>query len=204
MSNYFTPKRRSPELLEYIKENYIISGHLVTRKDGFPGCIGANGYWYHNMPVRIVGNRNCRILAQHNSWFLHTGEWPNYELDHIDSDKRNNAFSNLREVTGKHREEQLDRRKKGLGYCWDNKEQKYRCYIRKAAFRGGKQLHIGYARTIPDAIRKIALAKINLLNDWQEPFADTKSHFPLYTERKCNKLVGQKPKSPKAQKPKSA
>lgn len=34
--------------------------------------------------------------AHHVVWLLHTGQWPSQLLDHIDRDRSNNRFSNLR------------------------------------------------------------------------------------------------------------
>lgn len=38
-----------------------------------------------------------RLIQAHLiAWFLHYGEWPTYEIDHIDQNKSNNAIVNLR------------------------------------------------------------------------------------------------------------
>ena len=62
-----------------------------------------------------------------------TGRWPNGDIDHIDGDRLNNKWSNLREVT------RLDnRRNAGLrvdntsgynGISYNNRERKWETYI---------------------------------------------------------------------------
>lgn len=39
-------------------------------------------------------------VAEHRYvWFLNTGKWPDKQIDHIDGNKKNNDFSNLRLAT---------------------------------------------------------------------------------------------------------
>ena len=49
------------------------------------------------------GYRNIRVSgrlyqAHRLAWLYITGAWPEYEIDHIDNNKKNNAFANLRDV----------------------------------------------------------------------------------------------------------
>lgn len=62
-----------------------------TRKDKLAGTKHKTGY------VTIYVNGNV-VLAHRLSWYFATGLIPKKDIDHIDGDKSNNKFSNLREV----------------------------------------------------------------------------------------------------------
>ena len=53
------------------------------------GEIGSDGYLH----IEIDG-QDC--LAHNLAWLYMTGEWPPGEIEHIDGDKLNNAWANLR------------------------------------------------------------------------------------------------------------
>jgi hypothetical protein len=48
--------------------------------------------------IQITINR-YRYLATHIAWLFMTGDWPKLQIDHKDTDKSNNKWSNLREAT---------------------------------------------------------------------------------------------------------
>jgi hypothetical protein len=56
------------------------------------GSIGSHGYF-------AIGVLNRKRLAHRLAWFYTTGRWPKLHIDHIDGNKLNNCFANLREVT---------------------------------------------------------------------------------------------------------
>lgn len=58
-------------------------------------CNKASGYLYLTLATD-EGKR--MILAHRVAWLLQTGAWPKEFIDHIDGNKANNVFSNLREA----------------------------------------------------------------------------------------------------------
>jgi hypothetical protein len=88
--------------------------------------------------------------AHYLAWFYVTGEWPEQRLDHKDTDKRNNAFANLRPA---------DRYQNGAniglkahntsgykGVSWWGKTRKWKAQIQVR----GRKLFLGYHAT-PEA-----------------------------------------------------
>jgi hypothetical protein len=62
---------------------------LIGKKAGSPTN---TGYW-------AIAINNEKRLAHRLAWLYITGKWPFGHIDHIDGDKQNNSFDNLREVT---------------------------------------------------------------------------------------------------------
>jgi hypothetical protein len=56
------------------------------------GCRQSTGYW-------AISVDNKKILAHRLAWFYVTGSWPAQHIDHIDGNKLNNSFDNLRDVS---------------------------------------------------------------------------------------------------------
>jgi len=66
--------------------------------------VGANGY--------RVGAIKCVCVYAHRvAWAWVNGVWPVGEIDHVDGDRTNNAFSNLRQVTRSENAKNLGHRK---------------------------------------------------------------------------------------------
>jgi hypothetical protein len=80
--------------------NYDPETGVFTRKKAFHksragkvmGGISVRGY----LKIKIDG---IMYSAGPLAWFYMTGKWPKLEIDHIDRNKTNNVFSNLREAT---------------------------------------------------------------------------------------------------------
>lgn len=77
------------------------------------------------------------------AWFYMTGEWPSEQIDHIDLDKTNNRFANLREAT--HRQNQHNRPKRG--YTFDKRRNAFVAQIRI----DGKHKYLGQFNTAAEA-----------------------------------------------------
>lgn len=82
--------------------------------------------------------------AHRLAWFYMTGEWPADEIDHIDLDKVNNRFENLREAT--HKQNSHNRPKRG--YTFDKRRGVFVAQIRI----DGKHKHLGQFKTTSEAI----------------------------------------------------
>jgi len=77
--------------LAYIPETGIFYRVLKNNKYKQIGTIQWDGY------IRIYFNHR-RHYAHVLAWRYMTGEWPKYTIDHIDRNKSNNAWNNLRDI----------------------------------------------------------------------------------------------------------
>lgn len=80
----------------YEPESGLLSWRVRTRGSGRAlgeqaGTLDGTGYWY----VSLASKRHP---AHRVIWLIVTGHWPLGQIDHIDGDKQNNAWRNLRDV----------------------------------------------------------------------------------------------------------
>lgn len=94
---------RVREVLLYAPETGFLGWR--NRRAGQPppgrhaGYIGADGYW----KVRLDG---LTYQAHRLIWLYMTGEWPSEEVDHINLNKADNRWGNLREAS--HRDNMIN------------------------------------------------------------------------------------------------
>jgi hypothetical protein len=70
---------------------WLVSRHH-SRVGRRAGSLQSNGYVH----VKV----DCGTYGAHRlAWFYMTGEWPDDQIDHIDRDKANNRWENLRPAT---------------------------------------------------------------------------------------------------------
>ena len=55
--------------------------------------------WNHNDYHRRVSFKGKQYLGHRLAWYLHTGDWPEGEIDHINRDPGDNRWENLRDVS---------------------------------------------------------------------------------------------------------
>ena len=86
---------------ELLKELFnLVDGELIYKVRTNPrtlvGAKAGNTSGAGYLSVKLAGKRHYihRLV-----WLYTTGEWPSTELDHIDGDKLNNRFSNLRQAS---------------------------------------------------------------------------------------------------------
>jgi len=135
------------DMLNYVPE----SGLLLQRKNrpkvkvgSIAGVITPYGYRY----IQLDGRK---YAAHRLVWLIETGEFPKKHLDHIDGNKLNNCFNNLREVTVKQNSENKIAQKNNQigvrGVCFNKRLGKYIAQIQ----HNGKNNHIGVFETIDQA-----------------------------------------------------
>jgi len=81
-----------------------------------------------------------------------TGEWPCGDVDHKDTDRVNNKWNNLRDVTksvnSRNKSQHKNNTSGSVGVSWHSKREKWVATI----YVEGKQLHLGYFDFKEDAI----------------------------------------------------
>lgn len=119
------------------------------------GTIGKQGYLK-------VGINRVYFVVHRIIWKMITGNEPAEFIDHIDGDRLNNRFENLREATnGQNRWNSRLPKNNSSGFkgvCWDESHQSWAAYIN--AGEGHKRL--GRFKDINDAISARVAAAENL------------------------------------------
>lgn len=118
-----TWRARPRELFTTSRSYKIWNARFCGRQAGY----SSNGY----IQVRIGKSIH---LAHRVAWAYMTGAWPEKQLDHIDGDKSNNMFANLREATnsenGYNRERYSNNTSGVKGVCWDKSVSKWKAQIK--------------------------------------------------------------------------
>ena len=95
---------------------------------------------------------DCLILAHRAIWAIQTGEWPKDDTDHIDGDRGNNRWVNLRAVDRTENMRNAKRFKSNssghVGVWWSKPIERLIAEIKV----DGRKLHLGTFADIEDAI----------------------------------------------------
>ena len=145
-------------LLDYNPESGIFT-RLIQRSNmkvgSVAGSIYPDGYAY------IMINRE-RFLAHRLAWLYMTGSLPQMEIDHIDRDRSNNSWVNLRSVSTQqnsfNRSMQSNNKTGYKGVSFSKRENKFRAVITL----NGKLHHLGYFSTAEEASQCYQKASLNL------------------------------------------
>lgn len=99
---------------------------------------------------RMLTLHNKMLTAHRVIFLLQAGRWPAHQLDHINGDKQDNRWSNLREATPQenmwNRTPRPQNKTGFRGVCWNRKARKWEAKIRL----NGKSVYLGLFDT-PEA-----------------------------------------------------
>lgn len=106
------------------------------------GCL-ARGYIF-------VGIRGELHPAHRLVWLMKTGKWPTATVDHIDRDRANNRWSNLRLASPHDQQGNLPIRKNNKsgvrGVFWNRGK-----WLARISTTAGRKIHVGYFSDIAEA-----------------------------------------------------
>jgi hypothetical protein len=123
---------RLREVLAYDPLTGVVTWIKQINARGLLGSIA--GY------VENTGHRRIRVdgvvhSASRLAWLFMTGEWPEDEVDHENTDPSDNRWINLRPATrvlnGANRKRHSNNKSGYKGVCWDRGMKKYKAYIRR-------------------------------------------------------------------------
>jgi hypothetical protein len=158
MTDNFPTLTRVHEVLRYEPETgklfWKLSNSNRIKIGSEAGTIAKVGYRY----VSIDGHR---LLAHRLIFFMQNGEWPKQDIDHMDGDRLNNRWSNLRECsrqmnTENRRNAQLNSLTRVLGVSPS------RGIFRAQIQVDGKNKYLGRFKTLEEAQSAYLAAKSKL------------------------------------------
>lgn len=123
-------QERLKELLNYDQETGVftwqVSNHNSIKAGSIAGTI-SHGY----IRIKIL---NSSYRAHRLAWLYMTGSWPIDQIDHIDGNKQNNSFINIRQAS--HSQNQRNKpiqKNNNSGYkgvTWHKRLQKWQAQLR--------------------------------------------------------------------------
>jgi hypothetical protein len=153
--------RLTQDWLKHILDYNLETGVFTWKKPGYNKAqfIGKQAGYVNSKGYIVIEIDSTPYKAARLAWFYMTGNWPAYGMviDHIDRNRRNNAFSNLREATplaNKHNSK--DRQRKTFGVCrFENRWRVKFCI-------NGRSEHFGLFDTKEEAIRAAQAVRARL------------------------------------------
>lgn len=146
------------DYFSYDSETGIITRTILhfNCKKAICDYINKDGYIY-------ISFDNKKLKGHRLAWYLYYGEWPKYDIDHINHNKSDNRICNLRDVPESINCKNLSLQKNNKsgypGVIWRKSINKWEVRI------GGtkNRIHIGVFENLEDAIK----AKIEMENKLQ-------------------------------------
>lgn len=144
------------ELLDYDQSSGVftwkVSPRMSVRQGAKAGWVHPRGYTHINIKGRTYA-------AHRLAWLWVTGTWPDDQIDHINGERSDNRFANLRMCTGVENVQNTGiyrNNKSGYpGVGFHKASGRWRARID----RGNRQKHLGLFDTAEEAFQAYLLAK---------------------------------------------
>ncbi len=158
--------------LKELKKNFSYdakSGDLIwiqIRRRG--ASVGDVAGWLSAEGYRCVTLRGCQYKVHQIAWVWMTGKWPKAAMDHINGDKSDNRFNNLREATREQNSYNVGPRKSnkiGLKGVSIKKERKSRPFVAQIQFKKRK-ISLGYFDSAEEAHAAYTKAAVKLMGQF--------------------------------------
>lgn len=125
-----------------------------SRYAGKPAFTADNGHGY---PYGTVCKH--KLVAHRVIWAIVTGSWPTKQIDHINGDRTDNRFENIRDVSRSENLRNMALPKSNtsgvMGVHWFKNAKRWSANIRVS----GKSKHLGYFDTKEEAAKARAIAE---------------------------------------------
>tara|TARA_R110000772_G_scaffold118989_1_gene224896 strand:- start:95 stop:592 length:498 start_codon:yes stop_codon:yes gene_type:complete len=149
-------QKRLKELLSYDTETglfvWVIKRSNVVLSGAEAGSFNSEGY----LSIMIDSKS---YKAHRLAWLYVTGSWPKCQIDHINHNRSDNKWSNLRDVTSLDNARNQNRYKVNKSGCtgvlWHKKDKRWQASIRV----NGKLKHLGNFKEKEKAIEVRLLAQ---------------------------------------------
>jgi len=149
---------RLKETLHYSPDNGVFTWRITKSRNVKAGRIAGhvNGKGY-----RVISLDGKLYRAARIAFLYMTGHWPIKHIDHINHNRSDDSWDNLREVSNqdncKNRSLRSDNTSGAVGVCWCKRNKKWVSNIKTS----NKRIHLGYFASLGAAVaaRKAAEMK---------------------------------------------
>lgn len=127
-------------LLHYDPQTGIFK-RIVTSGGCTPGSVAGTFDSFGYLQIRVGGRK---YLAHRLAWLYVNGEFPEWDLDHINQNKADNRISNLREATRSQNRQNCGLQKNNTsgfrGVSWNSL---FKCWVARIGLNGNRKC-LGY------------------------------------------------------------